>query len=114
MRLLTGFGSYCSDLQTIAVGAQRGEAGRVLRVGVDGLNRRLPRGQAKQLVERKQRFAVLALARQCRQVDDEALAAQLLSVALDGITDKKEKLSLTMATAEFLRGRPVPAGTVLS
>src|SRR5438132_3477760 len=33
--------------------AQRGEAGRVLRVGVDGLNRRLPRGQAKQLVERR-------------------------------------------------------------
>src|SRR5207248_10338761 len=53
--------------------------------------------------ERNGPSAALALARQCRQVDYAALATNLLSVALDGLTNTTERLDLTMAAAEFLR-----------
>ena len=53
-------------------------------------------------MKEKKRPAVLALALQCRQVGDEALAATLLTTALDGIADKKERQGMTLAGIDFL------------
>lgn len=58
---------------------------------------------ARELVKRQRRPAVLTLARQCWQVEDRALARELLAVGLEGIKDKKERLRLTVAAIEFLR-----------
>jgi hypothetical protein len=63
----------------------------------------LIRKTAKKLIEGKHRPAVLALVRQCRHVEDTSLAGDLLTLALDGVSDKKEKLRLTVAAVVFLR-----------
>jgi tetratricopeptide (TPR) repeat protein len=60
----------------------------------------LMRRTAAKLVEQKHRGAVLALASQCWQVDDQTLANDLLTVALDKVDDK-ERLALTIAVVEF-------------
>jgi Tfp pilus assembly protein PilF len=57
---------------------------------------------ASRLVKQKQRFAVLALAWQCWQLDDLPLANHLLRTALEGAPKGKERLSLTLATLGFL------------
>jgi hypothetical protein len=62
----------------------------------------LMRKTAAGLVEGKKRPAVLALAAQCRQIGDEALAGTLLGTALDGIKDKKERQSMTLVAVNFL------------
>jgi tetratricopeptide (TPR) repeat protein len=63
----------------------------------------LLRDTAKELVKRKWRPAVLLLARQCGQVEDRTLSRELLALALEGITDNKERRRLTMAAVELLR-----------
>jgi ferric-dicitrate binding protein FerR (iron transport regulator) len=60
----------------------------------------LLRRTAAGLIEKKQRAAVLTLAWQCQQLDDEPLADYLLAAALDGAADK-ERPSLTLAAVEF-------------
>ncbi|HZY86612.1 MAG TPA: hypothetical protein VFE78_17390, partial [Gemmataceae bacterium] len=64
----------------------------------DGLMRRT----ARTLIDRKQRPAVLALARQCWQLDDPALANNLLAVALDG-AGAKERTPLRLGVLGFLQ-----------
>jgi hypothetical protein len=63
----------------------------------------LLRQTAKTLVAQKQRAAVLALARQCWDLDDQPLAGQLLATALDGIADPDERTALSLAAFGFLR-----------
>ena len=63
----------------------------------------LMRDTAGALVRHKRRSAVLALARQCWQVEDRVLAQDVLAVGLEGIQDNKERLRLTVAAVEFLR-----------
>lgn len=60
----------------------------------------LIRKAAKQFVEKKERVAVLLLARQCRELDDAPLADDLLAVALDDLPAGKERFGLTMAVVE--------------
>jgi tetratricopeptide (TPR) repeat protein len=62
----------------------------------------LMRKTAAALVDGKHRAAVLALAAQCRQVGDEAMATALLGTALDGIKDGKERQRMTLAAIDFL------------
>jgi hypothetical protein len=63
----------------------------------------LLRQTADELVKNKQRFAVLALARQCRQVDDPVLARRLLAVALADVpVAGKEGLGLYQAALSWL------------
>jgi hypothetical protein len=57
---------------------------------------------AADLVKQKDRPAVLALARQCWQLDDPSLANQLGSTALDGAPEK-ERFALTEAAVIFFR-----------
>ena len=45
---------------------------------------------------------MLALAAQCREVGDAALADTLLGAALDGIKDDKERQRMTLAAVDFL------------
>jgi predicted Zn-dependent protease len=75
----------------------------------------LIRRTARELVEKKQRVAVLLLARQCQHLDDQPLANDLLSLALDGIKERKEKLALTVAVVRILAdtGNTVEAGRLL-
>ncbi len=61
------------------------------------------RRTARQLVEQKRRVAVLALARQCWDLDDQPLAGELVSTALDGIADPAERSALAVAAFAFLR-----------
>ncbi|HMF12752.1 MAG TPA: hypothetical protein VKE94_10615, partial [Gemmataceae bacterium] len=60
----------------------------------------LLRKTAAQLVEKKDRPAVLTLAWQCKQLDDEPLASHLLATALDGAADE-ERPGLMLAAVEF-------------
>jgi ferric-dicitrate binding protein FerR (iron transport regulator) len=60
----------------------------------------LIRKTAARLIEKKERPAVLTLAWQCQQLEDEPLAYYLLSTALDSATDK-ERPALTLAAVEF-------------
>jgi predicted Zn-dependent protease len=55
---------------------------------------------AAHLAKEKHRPAVLALARQCWQLDDPALANQLVGVALDGAPEK-QRPGLTLAAVLF-------------
>jgi ferric-dicitrate binding protein FerR (iron transport regulator) len=61
------------------------------------------RQTARQLVEQKRRMAVLAMARQCWDLDDQPLAGQLLATALDGIADADERSALAVAAFLFMR-----------
>jgi ferric-dicitrate binding protein FerR (iron transport regulator) len=63
----------------------------------------LMRQTARRLVESKRRVAVLALARQCWDLDDQPLAGELLGTALDGIADPTERAALSLAAFGFLR-----------
>jgi len=63
----------------------------------------LLRKTARSLIEKKHRPAVLALARQCGQLEDLPLANQLLEMALDGVKDAKERLALQKAGVHFLQ-----------
>ena len=63
----------------------------------------LMRQTARQLVEQKRRVAVLALARQCWDLDDQPLAGELLATAMDGIVDPAERTALALAAYDFLR-----------
>jgi hypothetical protein len=62
----------------------------------------LLRQTADGLVRHKHRPAVLALARQAWQLEDSALANQLVDVALDG-AEGKERTQLTVAAVEFFQ-----------
>jgi tetratricopeptide (TPR) repeat protein len=70
--------------------------------GSDGWTELLRR-TAEQLVQRKHRPAALALARQCWQLSDPALANQLVAVALEGVREDKERLPLTLAAVAFFQ-----------
>jgi thioredoxin-like negative regulator of GroEL len=63
----------------------------------------LLRQTAAELIQKKRRPAVLALAWQCRQLDDSPAADQLITLALDKITDKKERAGMTLAAVLFYR-----------
>jgi ferric-dicitrate binding protein FerR (iron transport regulator) len=63
----------------------------------------LMRQTAKQLVEQKRRVAVVAIARQCWDLDDQPLAGELLATALDGISDPSERTALSLAAFGFYR-----------
>ncbi len=62
----------------------------------------LLRATAARLVKDKKRSAVLALAWQCWQLEDRPLANNLLTTALDGIQDDKERLGMSLAGLQFL------------
>jgi tetratricopeptide (TPR) repeat protein len=63
----------------------------------------LMRRTATTLVEKKNRFAVLLLARQCWQLDDRALSQHLFGVAMQGVSVKGDKdLALQSAALGFL------------
>jgi tetratricopeptide (TPR) repeat protein len=57
---------------------------------------------AHRLIQHKHRAAVIALAWQCWQLDDQPLANQLLLTALEGVKDEQERTALTMAAIDFL------------
>jgi hypothetical protein len=61
----------------------------------------LVRKTAGEFIQQKHRSAVLALAWQCWQLDDQPLANHLLGAALDG-AEKNERTALTLAGIEFL------------
>jgi hypothetical protein len=61
------------------------------------------RQTARQLVEQKRRVAVLALARQCWDLDDQPLAGELLATALANISDPAERTALSLAAFGFYR-----------
>jgi thioredoxin-like negative regulator of GroEL len=73
----------------------------------------LVRRTAARLVEHKRRGAVLALARQCREVGDAPLANRLLATALDGVKDDRERALLTLAGVGFLAGQLAEADRLL-
>jgi tetratricopeptide (TPR) repeat protein len=60
----------------------------------------LVRKTAGQMIAKKRRPAVLALAWQCWQLEDRPLADHLLSTALEG-TPEKERVALTLAGIRF-------------
>src|SRR5262249_55169158 len=62
----------------------------------------LVRKAATRLIKDKHRRAVLALARQCWQLDDQPLADELLATALEGVKEEKERLPLRLAGLGFL------------
>jgi predicted Zn-dependent protease len=64
----------------------------------------LLRRTAEWLIDRERRFAVLALAWQCGQLDDRPLANHLLAMALDGIPEEKQRLPLTLTAIDLLLG----------
>ncbi len=76
----------------------------LLGVERDGWNV-LMRTTARELIDKKQRGAVLALARQCGELNDEPLGQDLLAMMLDGVADHKERLALTLASADYLLER---------
>jgi tetratricopeptide (TPR) repeat protein len=63
----------------------------------------LLRQTGHRLVQEKRRPAVLALARQCWQLSDPALANQLVGLALAGIGESKERVPLTLAAVAFFQ-----------
>jgi tetratricopeptide (TPR) repeat protein len=63
----------------------------------------LMRQTARKLVADKRRVAVLALARQCWDLDDQPLAGELLTMAVDGIADPDERSAMSLAAFGFLR-----------
>jgi tetratricopeptide (TPR) repeat protein len=62
----------------------------------------LLRDTATRIVQQKRRPAVLALARQCWELDDPSLANHLLGVALEGLPKDDDGLALRLAGLEFL------------
>ena len=63
----------------------------------------LIRNTATALVKRNLRPAVLSLAWQCQQIGDEALAQALVEIALDSVTDAKDRAVVTLGAVEFYR-----------
>jgi hypothetical protein len=63
----------------------------------------LLRKTAEDFIAKKRRPAVLALAWQCRQIDDGPAADQLITLALDKIGDQKERAGMTLAAVLFYR-----------
>jgi Tfp pilus assembly protein PilF len=63
----------------------------------------LLRKTAARFIAQKRRPAVLALARQCWQLEDQTLANHLLRTALEDIPEKKDRLLLTLAGIAFFR-----------
>jgi len=61
------------------------------------------RQTAARLIEQKHRPAVLVLASQCWQLDDQPLANSLVSTALANIADVKERQGMTLAAVMFYR-----------
>jgi Tfp pilus assembly protein PilF len=61
------------------------------------------RQAAARLIEQKRRPAVLALASQCWQLDDQALANGLVATALANIADVKDRQGMTLAAVLFYR-----------
>jgi ferric-dicitrate binding protein FerR (iron transport regulator) len=57
---------------------------------------------AAALVSEKHRLAVVALARQCWQLGDQPLSDNLLAAALDGLTERAERLPVTLAAIDVL------------
>jgi tetratricopeptide (TPR) repeat protein len=72
----------------------------------------LLRKTAARLIAEKHRAAVLALAWQCWQLEDQPLANHLLATALEGIGDAKERTAMQLAGIAFLSetGQLVQAG----
>ncbi|HYT90962.1 MAG TPA: hypothetical protein VEL76_19785, partial [Gemmataceae bacterium] len=79
-----------SDFRSALVGADADHWGELLR------------GTAATLIKDKRRPAVLALAWQCWQLDDQPLANHLLTIALDGIGEEKERLTMRLGGLQFL------------
>jgi tetratricopeptide (TPR) repeat protein len=63
----------------------------------------LLRSIAQKLLQEKHGPAVLQLAWQCWQLDDRPLANHLLSMAMDNIPEKKDRLPMSLAGIAFLR-----------
>jgi Tfp pilus assembly protein PilF len=63
----------------------------------------LLRKTAARFIAQKRRPAVLALARQCWQLEDQTLANHLLRTALEDVPEKKGRLPLTLAGIAFFR-----------
>jgi ferric-dicitrate binding protein FerR (iron transport regulator) len=63
---------------------------------------KLLRERAASLVKEDRRVAVVALAWQCWELESPALANELLSAALDGITDREHRTAPTLAAVEYL------------
>src|SRR5262249_50616757 len=60
------------------------------------------RRSAKKLIDNKHRPAVLTLAWQCWQLDDQPMANQLFAMALEKIDKKDERRPMLMAGIDFL------------
>lgn len=67
------------------------------------------RQTATELVRRKQRPALLALARQTWRLEDPPLTQALLDLSLEGITDEAEQAALSLAQIEFHKEIHQPA-----
>jgi len=61
------------------------------------------RQTARRLAEQKRRPAILAIARQCWDLDDQPLAGELMAIALGGIADADERTAMALAAFDFLR-----------
>jgi tetratricopeptide (TPR) repeat protein len=70
---------------------------------------------ARELIEKKQRTAVVALAWQCRDLGDQPLADNLLTVALESFDGDRERLAVTLGAVEYLNrhGEAVRAARLL-
>ncbi len=62
----------------------------------------LLRETAKRMVEKKQRVAILVMARQCWQLGDQPSAGYLLTTALEGIVEEKPRQLMTLLAIDFL------------
>src|SRR5262249_3497951 len=60
----------------------------------------LVRKTAASLIEKNRRVSVIALATQCRQLDELALADDLIANALKGVSDE-DRLATTLAAVEY-------------
>jgi hypothetical protein len=81
-----------ADFRSALLGSAKGEEGWGA----------LMRRTAGELVKQKKRAAVLTLARQCWQLDDQPLAQQLFGVALADLPAGKEGLPLRLAGVQLL------------
>jgi ferric-dicitrate binding protein FerR (iron transport regulator) len=57
---------------------------------------------ARELIEKKQRAAVVVLAWQCRDLGDQPLADNLLALALEHFDSDGERLAVTLSAIEYL------------
>ena len=62
----------------------------------------LLRETAKRMVEKKQRVAILVMARQCWQLGDQPSAGYLLTTALEGISEEKPRQLMILLAIDFL------------